>query len=56
MSGDNGAKYYNEPKTIKKDLIAGGIPEENIFLDYAGLRTLDSMVRAKEVFGLKKAS
>lgn len=52
VSGDNGTRYYNEPATIKKDLIAGGIPEERIFLDFAGFRTLDSMVRAKEVFGL----
>ncbi|MGB5820637.1 MAG: ElyC/SanA/YdcF family protein [Saonia sp.] len=51
VSGDNGTAYYNEPKTIKKDLIAGGIPEEKIFLDYAGFRTLDSMVRAREIFG-----
>ena len=52
VSGDNGTKYYNEPSTYKKDLIAGGIPENKIFLDYAGFRTLDSMVRAKEIFGL----
>lgn len=52
VSGDNGSIYYNEPTTIKKDLIAGGIPEDKIFLDYAGFRTLDSMVRAKVVFGL----
>ncbi|QLG44510.1 SanA/YdcF family protein [Costertonia aggregata] len=52
VSGDNGSKYYNEPNTFKKDLIKGGIPEEKIFLDYAGFRTLDSMVRAKNVFGL----
>lgn len=52
VSGDNGSIYYNEPDTIKKDLIAGGIPAERIFLDYAGFRTLDSMVRAKIVFGL----
>lgn len=52
VSGDNGSIYYNEPTTIKKDLIAAGIPQERIFLDYAGFRTLDSMVRAKEVFGL----
>tara|TARA_R110002167_G_scaffold37237_7_gene116790 strand:- start:679 stop:1278 length:600 start_codon:yes stop_codon:yes gene_type:complete len=52
VSGDNGTIYYNEPTTIKKDLVKGGIPEEKIFLDYAGFRTLDSMVRAKEVFGL----
>ena len=52
VSGDNGTRYYNEPNTFKKDLIAGGIPADKIFLDFAGFRTLDSMVRAKEVFGL----
>ena len=52
VSGDNGSVYYNEPTTFKKDLVAGGIPAEKIFLDYAGFRTLDSMYRAKKVFGL----
>ena len=52
VSGDNGTIYYNEPTTIKKDLVAAGIPEERIYLDYAGFRTLDSMVRARVVFGL----
>lgn len=52
VSGDNGSLYYNEPNVFKKDLIKGGIPAENIFLDYAGFRTLDSMVRAKAIFGL----
>ncbi|QWX84102.1 YdcF family protein [Cellulophaga sp. HaHaR_3_176] len=56
VSGDNGTIYYNEPDSIKKDLIKAGIPEEKIFLDYAGFRTLDSMVRAKHVFGLNKAT
>lgn len=56
VSGDNGTIYYNEPDTIKKDLIKAGIPEHVIFLDYAGFRTLDSMVRAKYVFGLTKAT
>lgn len=56
VSGDNGTQYYNEPETIKKDLIAGGVPTEKIFLDYAGFRTLDSMVRAKEVFGLDRVT
>ena len=32
--------------------MAGGIPEDRIFLDYAGFRTLDSMIRANIVFGL----
>lgn len=52
VSGDNGTRYYNEPNTIKKDLIREGIPAEKIYLDFAGFRTLDSMVRAKKIFGL----
>jgi SanA protein len=52
VSGDNATKYYNEPETFKKDLISGGIPEDSIILDPSGFRTLDSMIRAKEVFGL----
>ena len=51
ISGDNGTHRYNEPKMFKADLIARGIPEEVIFLDYAGFRTLDSIVRCKKVFG-----
>lgn len=56
VSGDNGSIYYNEPNTIKKDLVNGGIPAEKIFLDYAGFRTLDSMVRAKYIFGLESVT
>jgi len=52
VSGDNSNKNYDEPTTIKNDLIAGGIPENKIVLDYAGFRTLDSVVRGKLVFGL----
>ncbi|MEM6802003.1 MAG: ElyC/SanA/YdcF family protein [Bacteroidota bacterium] len=51
VSGDNGSPYYDEPTAIKKALIARGIPEGKIYLDYAGFRTLDSVVRAKEIFG-----
>jgi SanA protein len=51
VSGDNRHHSYNEPQTFKNDLVKKGIPEDKIFLDYAGFRTLDSMVRAKEVFG-----
>ncbi|AIM60733.1 YdcF family protein [Cellulophaga lytica] len=52
VSGDNGSKYYNEPDTFKRDLVKKGIPAEKIFLDYAGFRTLDSMVRAHVIFSL----
>lgn len=51
VSGDNGSQFYNEPMTIKKELMKRGIPEDVIYLDYAGFRTLDSVIRAKEVFG-----
>jgi SanA protein len=36
---------------LKKDLIKRGIPASKIFLDYAGFRTLDSVVRCREIFG-----
>ncbi len=51
VSGDNGSARYDEPTAFKKDLIKAGIPKEKIILDYAGFRTLDSVVRAKEIFG-----
>ncbi|CAM1364004.1 conserved hypothetical protein [Tenacibaculum litoreum] len=51
VSGDNGSEGYDEPTDFKNDLIEAGIPEDKIFLDYAGFRTLDSIVRVKDVFG-----
>lgn len=54
VSGDNGLKEYNEPKQMKAALMKKGIPESAISLDYAGFRTLDSVVRCKEVFGQQK--
>lgn len=53
ISGDNSAKSYNEPQLMKEDLIKNGIPESKIFLDYAGFRTLDSILRSREIFGQK---
>lgn len=51
VSGDNSKTYYNEPAAMKEALIKAGIPDTCIYLDYAGFRTLDSVVRAKEIFG-----
>ncbi len=51
LSGDNTTVYYDEPSTMKKDLLKMGIPENRIFLDYAGFRTLDSVVRSATIFG-----
>lgn len=51
ISGDNSREGYDEPTSMKEDLMAAGIPESAIYLDYAGFRTLDSIIRCKLVFG-----
>ena len=50
-SGDNHRRNYNEPESMRKALLALGVPDSAIVLDYAGFRTFDSMIRAKKVFG-----
>lgn len=54
LSGDNGRKGYNEPEAMRQALIAYGVPDEDIYCDYAGFSTLDSIIRAKTVFGQEK--
>lgn len=54
LSGDNSTRYYNEPIEMRKALIKEGVPATAITLDYAGLRTLDSVVRSKAIFGQDK--
>ena len=51
LSGDNRSRFYNEPEQMRRELIKYDVPDNVMYLDYAGLRTLDSMVRSKEVFG-----
>ena len=51
LSGDNRTKYYNEPETMRGALMALGVPDSVITLDFAGIRTFDSIVRSKEIFG-----
>ncbi len=51
ISGDNGRVGYDEPSDMRSQLIAAGIDSTRIYLDYAGFRTYDSMVRAKKIFG-----
>lgn len=56
VSGDNAKKTYNEPRTMRADLLKLGIPAERIYLDYAGFRTLDSVVRIKHIFKQKSVT
>lgn len=50
LSGDNHISHYNEPESMRKSLVERGVPDSVIYLDCAGFRTFDSMVRAKKVF------
>ncbi len=52
VSGDNSDKSYNEPEYMRNALVKSGVPADAITMDYAGFRTLDSVVRASEVFSL----
>jgi SanA protein len=54
VSGDNGRREYDEPTAMRSALVARGIPASAITLDFAGFRTLDSVVRARAVFGQTK--
>ena len=54
LSGDNRTVYYNEPQDMLNALVKLGVPDSVITLDYAGLRTLDSIIRSKEIFGQDK--
>ncbi len=53
VSGDNRAKNYNESATVNNYLLGQGIPKEDIFLDFAGFDTYDSLYRAKDIFKVK---
>jgi len=54
VSGDNGTVYYNEPIEMKKELVKLGVPNDAVVLDYAGFRTLDSVIRCEKIFGQKR--
>ena len=50
VSGDNSRKDYDEPTQMRDDLTQLDVPGSAITIDYAGFRTLDSVVRAKVIF------
>jgi len=50
-SGENTSVDYNEPIDMKNELVKHGIPEDKIYLDYAGVRTYDSVIRMNKIFG-----
>ncbi len=54
VSGDNTTEDYDEPSAMRDALVAKGVPAGSITCDFAGRRTLDSVARAKQVFGQKE--
>jgi vancomycin permeability regulator SanA len=55
MSGDNPTENYDEPTAMKETAVRLGVPETDVFLDFAGRRTYDTCYRAKEIFEVHKA-
>jgi SanA protein len=55
LSGDHSRANYDEVGTMRRALLADGIPPQDIFTDHAGFDTWDSAQRAKRVFGVSDA-
>jgi SanA protein len=51
VSGDNRVRGYEEPREMKDSLVEAGVPAARIYCDRGGFRTLDSVVRAREILG-----
>lgn len=54
VSGDNSSMRYNEPRDMRNALVKLGVPDSCITMDFAGLRTLDSVVRSRKIFQQKR--
>ncbi|MET9883521.1 ElyC/SanA/YdcF family protein [Streptomyces sp. NPDC006430] len=55
VTGDNSRTEYDEPDAMRTYLTARGVPGDRIVSDFAGFDTWDSCVRAREIFGVKRA-
>jgi SanA protein len=51
VSGDSSTPGHDEVLPVGKYLMNHGVPQKDIFLDYAGLDTYSSIYRAQKVFG-----
>ena len=53
-SGDSIHPSYDETTAMKRGLIKRGVPTEAIYRDTAGVRTLDSVLRARDLYGQRR--
>lgn len=51
MSGDNNRRNYDEVTAMRRYAVERGIPGRDVVRDFAGLRTYDSLIRTRDVFG-----
>lgn len=47
---------YDEPAVMRDSLMLRGVPADKIIQDYDGTRTLNSIVKAKDVYGLENVT
>jgi SanA protein len=55
VSGDHHTWAYDEPDTMRKALVARGVPPQDLFEDHAGFDTWATMVRARSIFNIDDA-
>lgn len=54
VSGDSVHPSYDETTAMKRGLVKRGVPAEAVYRDPAGVRTLDSVLRARDLYGLRR--
>lgn len=54
VSGERREPDYDEPSAMRAGLLARGVPSSAIYLDFGGVRTRDSVLRARLVFGQRR--
>jgi SanA protein len=55
VSGARSSANYDEPSAMRAALVARGVPADRIYRDEGGDHTLESVMRAKNVYGLEDA-
>lgn len=56
VTGDHAAEFSDETEAMKRYLVDHGVPDDLIIVDRYGFDTYDSVVRAREVFGVSRAT
>ncbi|MEM7181307.1 MAG: ElyC/SanA/YdcF family protein [Spirochaetota bacterium] len=55
LSGDNGTTSYNEIRPMLNFMLQHKVEKKDIFVDFAGFRTLDTLYRAKKLYEIEDA-